>query len=44
MRVAAEGNLKAVKKLVLCGSDIYFRDHQGEAALSLAAGNGYLDI
>ena len=44
MRAAAEGNLEAVKKLVLSGADIYFRDHQGDTALSLAAGSGYLDI
>lgn len=44
MRVAAEGNLEAVQKLVLRGADIYFRDHQGDTALSLAAGSGYLDI
>lgn len=44
MRAAAQGNLEAVKKLVLRGADIYFRDHQGDTALSLAAGSGYLDI
>jgi ankyrin repeat protein len=44
MRAAAEGNLEAVKKLVFCGADIYFRDHHGDTALSLAAGSGYLDI
>ena len=44
MRAAAEGNLEAVQKLVLRGADIYFRDHQGDTALSLAAGSGYLDI
>ncbi|MFP3012077.1 MAG: ankyrin repeat domain-containing protein [Rickettsia sp.] len=44
MRAAAGGNLEAVQKLVLRGADIYFRDHQGDTALSLAAGRGYLDI
>lgn len=44
MRAAAEGNLEEVQKLVLRGADIYFRDHQGDTALSLAAGSGYLDI
>ncbi|AFC70365.1 ankyrin repeat domain-containing protein [Rickettsia amblyommatis] len=44
MRAAAQGNLEAVKKLVLRGTDIYFRDQHGDTALSLAAGNGYLDI
>lgn len=44
MRAASQGNLEAVKKLMLCGADIYFKDHQGDTALSLAAGNGYLDI
>jgi ankyrin repeat protein len=44
MRAAAQGNLEAVKKLVLSGADIYFKDHQGDTALSLAAGSGYLDI
>lgn len=36
MRAAAAGNLEAVQKLVLRGADIYFRDHQGDTALSLA--------
>ena len=44
MRAAAEGNLEAVQNLVLRGADIYFRDHQGDNALSLAAGSGYLEI
>ncbi|MCC8419290.1 MAG: ankyrin repeat domain-containing protein, partial [Rickettsia endosymbiont of Glossina mortisans submortisans] len=44
MRAAAEGNLEAVQKLVLRGADIYCKDHQGDTALSLAAGSGYLDI
>lgn len=44
MRAAAKGNLEAVQNLVLRGADIYFRDHQGDTALSLAAGSGYLDI
>ena len=44
MRASSQDNLEAVKKLVLSGADIYFRDHQGDTALSLAAGRGYLDI
>lgn len=44
MRAALQGNLEAVQKLVLRGADIYFRDHHGDTALSLAAGSGYLDI
>jgi ankyrin repeat protein len=44
MRAAAEGNLEAVQNLVFSGADIYFRDHQGDTALSIAAGSGYLDI
>lgn len=28
MRAASQGNLEAVKKLMLCGADIYFKDHQ----------------
>lgn len=44
MIAAAEGNVEAVKKLVLRGADTYFRDHHGDTALSLSAGNGYLDI
>ncbi|WP_419234822.1 ankyrin repeat domain-containing protein [Rickettsia endosymbiont of Nabis limbatus] len=44
MRAASQGNLEIVKKLVLRGADIYFRDHQVDTALSLAAGSGYLDI
>ncbi|MGL4226037.1 MAG: ankyrin repeat domain-containing protein [Rickettsia sp.] len=44
MRAASQGNLEVVKKLMLRGADIYFRDHQGDTALSLAAGRGYLDI
>lgn len=38
MRAAATGDIEAVQKLVLRGADIYFRDHQGDTALSLAAG------
>ena len=44
MKASSQDNLEAVKKLVLSGADIYFRDHQGDTALSLAAGSGYLDI
>lgn len=44
MRAAATGDIEAVQKLVLRGADIYCRDHQGDTALSLAAGSGYLDI
>jgi ankyrin repeat protein len=44
MKAAAAGDIEAVKKLVLSGADIYFRDHRGDTALSLAAGSGYLDI
>ena len=44
MRAAATGDIEAVKKLVLRGADIYCKDHQGDTALSLAAGSGYLDI
>lgn len=44
MRAASQGNLEVVKKLALRGADIYFRDHQGDTALSLAVGRGYLDI
>ncbi|WP_032139674.1 ankyrin repeat domain-containing protein [Rickettsia tamurae] len=44
MRAAATGDIEAVQKLVLRGADIYFRDHQGDTALSLAAGSGYLNV
>lgn len=44
MIAAAAGDIQMVKKLVLDGADIYFRNHHGDTALSLAAGNGYLDI
>ncbi|AJQ52485.1 ankyrin repeat domain-containing protein [Rickettsia conorii] len=44
MRAAATGDIEAVQKLVLRGADIYFRDHQGDNALSLAAGSGYLNV
>ena len=44
MRAAAEGNLEAVQNLVLRGADIYCKDHQGDTALSIAAGSGYLDV
>jgi ankyrin repeat protein len=44
MRAAATGDIEAVKKLVFRGADIYCKDHQGDTALSLAAGSGYLDI
>ncbi|WP_395476646.1 ankyrin repeat domain-containing protein [Rickettsia endosymbiont of Pantilius tunicatus] len=44
MRAAAEEDIEKVREYVLDGADIYFRDHQGDTALSLAAGSGYLDI
>ncbi|WP_410956685.1 ankyrin repeat domain-containing protein [Rickettsia koreansis] len=44
MRAAATGDIEAVQKLVLRGADIYFRDHQGDTALSLAAGSSYLNV
>lgn len=44
MRATAQGDMEEVKKLVSNGADIYFRDHHEDTALSLAAGNGYLDI
>lgn len=44
MRAAAAGDIEGVKKLVLDGADIYFRDHKGDTVFSIAAGGGYLDI
>jgi ankyrin repeat protein len=33
MKAAAAGDIEAVKKIVLSGADIYFRDHRGDTAL-----------